>query len=65
MSAVGVRIVIVHQIIDLDGGEDRQGRPRVVWTCECGSKGSGATEKAAVSGWKRHARAAARKEYYG
>lgn len=65
MSDVRARIGTVHQIIDLDGGEDRHGRPRVVWTCECGSTGSGATEKAAASGWKRHVRSAARKEYYG
>ena len=57
------KVYTMHQISDIDGGEDRQGRPRVVWTCECGSKGSGATSRAAHTGWKRHARIAARKEY--
>ncbi|MCC4906993.1 hypothetical protein [Microbacterium sp. cx-59] len=51
----------MHAISDLDLTEDRDGRPRVAWVCECGSRGSGATQAAAMSGFKRHVRAAARK----
>lgn len=65
MSEVSCRMLTMHQIIELSGELDRHGRPRVAWTCECGSKGSGATQAAAFSGFKRHVRSAARKEYYG
>lgn len=55
----------MHQITDLYGDYDRNDRPRVIWNCECGSKGSGATRNAAMGAYKRHLRAAARKEYGG
>ncbi|GAA2890702.1 hypothetical protein GCM10010455_11450 [Microbacterium esteraromaticum] len=53
-----------HQLIELDTSEEGAERPRIVWSCECGSRGTGATQRAAENGWKRQ-RAAGRKEYYG
>lgn len=65
MSVAAGKVERMHQIIELDTSEEGAERPRIVWTCECGSRGSGATQRTAVNGWKRHARSAARKEYYG
>jgi hypothetical protein len=63
MSVAGYKVGAMHQIIELDYVEDRDGRPRIAWLCECGSRGSGTTQKTAADGWKRHARNALRKEY--
>jgi hypothetical protein len=51
----------MHEISDLELVEDRNGRPRVGWVCACGGRGSGANQRAALSGFKRHVRSAARK----
>lgn len=53
----------MHQITDISADYDRNDRPRVSWACECGSKGSGLTRQAAQAAYKRHVRAANRKEY--
>lgn len=53
----------MHGLIEMEAIEGRDGRMRTGWKCDCGSSGSGATPKAAITGFKRHAKTALRKEY--
>lgn len=54
----------MHGLEGFDLEEDRAGRLRVAWCCACGKRGSGATQKAAIAGFNRHARTALRREYW-
>lgn len=51
-----VDTLCMHQIAGWEQDEDGYGRPRIVWVCGCGRRGSGASPKAATSGFKRHVR---------
>lgn len=62
VSEVESTIGLMHELVDIDQVETRDGRVRAGWECACGSRGSGASYKAAQAGWVRHARTAVRKE---
>ena len=52
----------MHNLIGLQQGIDRYGRPAIIWMCNCGRKGSGSqTSPEARAGHSKHARGRARK----